>query len=308
MKKTKSLIMKLNGLSHKNIYNLSNSVLLMATQDTSGIKEKILSTLRKRGPSLPVHIAREIEMSALFASAFLSELFSEKEIKISNMKVGNSPLYFLPGQEPMLERFSQHLKSKEKDAFILLKQKRFLKDDEQEPAIRVALRAIKDFAIPFKKDEQIIWRYLTIPESEFKIKEKPKKVEKETEPKKNEIELGIFEEKPKKKIIRKKVSQKRNDKFFNRVKEFLSEKSIDIEDIESFSKNELTLRVKVRGEEKLLIAYNKKRINEADVLKAGKKASELNLSYIILSLGEPLKKLNNLIDAVKNLSAIEKIE
>ncbi len=280
----------------------------MPTQDTSGIKEKILLALRKRGPSLPIHIAGEIEMSALFASAFLSELFSEKEIKISNMKVGNSPLYFLPGQEPMLERFSQHLKSKEKDAFILLKQKRFLKDDEQEPAIRVALRAIKDFAIPFKKDEQIIWRYLTIPESEFKIKEKPKKVEKETEPEKREIELGIFEEKPRKKIIRKKVSQKRNDKFFNRVKEFLSEKSIEIEDIESFSKNELILRVKIHGEEKLLIAYNKKRINEADVLKAGKKASELNLSYIILSLGEPLKKLNNLIDALKNLSAIEKIE
>ena len=272
----------------------------MPTQDTSQLKEKILSTLRKRGPSLPVHIAGEIEMSALFASAFLSELFSEKRIKISNMKVGNSPLYFLSGQEPMLERFSQHLKSKEKDAFILLKEKKFLKDDEQEPAIRVALRAIKDFAIPFKKDEQIIWRYLTVPEVE--LKEKSKKI------KKIEEKLDIFDKKPKKKIIRKKVSQKRNDKFFNRVKEFLSEKFIEIEDIESFNKNELILRVKVRGEEKLLVAYNKKRINENDLIKADKKASELNLSYIVLSLGRPLKKLNNLIDAVKNLSVIEKIE
>jgi len=57
----------------------------------------------------------------------------------------------------------------------------------------------------------------------------------------------------------------------------------------------------------LLIAYNKKRINENDIIKAHKKALELNLKYIILSLGEPLKKLTNLIEALKNLEKIEKI-
>ena len=47
-------------------------------KDTSEIKEKILSILKRRGPSLPVHIAKEIESSMLFTSAFLSELVSEK--------------------------------------------------------------------------------------------------------------------------------------------------------------------------------------------------------------------------------------
>jgi len=275
----------------------------MPTQDTSGIKEKILLILQKRGPSLPVHIAKETDLSMLFASAFLSELFSEKKIKISNMKVGSSPVYFLFGQESMLENFSQHLKSKEKEAFILLKEKKFLKDKEQDPAIRVALRAIKDFAIPFKKNEETFWRYFTSLETEFKIKEKPKKIEK----KKIEEKLDIFDKKPKK-TIRKKIPQKKNDKFFNRVKEFLSKKSIEIVDIESFYKNELILHIKIQGERKLLVAYNKKRINENDIVKANKKASESNLSYIVLSLGEPLKKLNSLISAVKNLSAIEKLE
>ena len=275
----------------------------MPTQDTPDIKEKILFILRKRGPSLPVHVARETGLSMLFASAFLSELLSEKKIKISNMKIGSSPIYFLLGQESMLENFSQHLKSKEKDAFILLKDKTFLKDKEQDPAIRVALRAIKDFAIPFKKDEEIFWRYFTIPETEYKIKEKPREIEKE----KIEKKLDIFDEKPKK-IIRKKTPQKKNDKFFNKVKEFLFEKSIEIMDIESFDKNELILYVKSQGEKKLLVAYNKKRIKENDIIKANKKASESNLSYIILSLGQPLKKLNSLISAVKNLSAIEKLE
>ena len=103
-------------------------------------------------------------MSILFTSAFLSELLAEKRIKISNMKVGSSPLHFISGQETRLENFSQHLKSREKDAYELLREKKFLKDSEQEPAIRVALRAIKDFAISFKKNNVIIWRYFTASE------------------------------------------------------------------------------------------------------------------------------------------------
>ena len=97
-------------------------------QDTTEIKEKIISLLQIRGPSLPVHVSSEIKTSILFASAFLSELASEKRIKISNMRVGSSPLYFLPGQEPLLEKFSQYLKSREKDAYMLLKGEKFLKD------------------------------------------------------------------------------------------------------------------------------------------------------------------------------------
>lgn len=274
----------------------------MPTQNSSEIKEKILLLLQKRGPSLPVHIARETGLSILFASAFLSELVSERRIKISNMKVGNSPIYFIPGQESLLENFSQYLKSKEKDAFILLKEKKFLKDKEQDPAIRVALRAIKDFAIPFKKNEEIFWRFFTISEKELKTKEKPRKIEKKIEEK-----LDIFDKKPKK-TTKKKTPQKKNDKFFNRVKEFLSKKAIEIVDIKSFDKNELILCIKSQGERKLLVAYNKKRINENDIVKANKRALESHLSYIIVSLGGPLKKLNSLIDAIKNLSAIEKLK
>ena len=85
------------------------------------------------------------------------------------MRVGNSPIYFIQGQEHQLEKFSVYLKSKEKEAFILLQEKKFLKDSEQTPAIRVALRQIKDFAFPFKRNNEIIWRYLTSKESEFKM-------------------------------------------------------------------------------------------------------------------------------------------
>ena len=64
----------------------------------------------------------------------------------------------------------------------------------------------------------------------------------------------------------------------------------------------------VDREEKLLIAYNKKRITDADIIKSHHKANEANIPYIILSLGEPLKKLTNMIKAIKNLSYIQKVE
>jgi len=287
----------------------------MPTQDTLQLKEKIISILKKRGPSLPVHIANETQQSILFASAFLSELISERKIKTSFMRVGSSPLYLLPNQEHHLEKFADHLKSKEKDAFILLKQKKCLADSKQDPAIRVALRQIKDFAIPFKKNEEIFFRYFKIPESELSTPEvKMQKLKKEVQikPLVESKELEIFDnpktlKKTTKKLVKKKISSKKTEKFFNIVKEFLSNKYIEILDIESFNKNDLILRVNSNNQEKLLIAYNKKRINESDIIKASKKAQESNLPYIILSLGGPLKKLDNLINAVKNLEMIEKL-
>ncbi|MFH1787297.1 MAG: hypothetical protein ABH811_00700 [archaeon] len=319
----------------------------MPTQDTLQTKERILSILRRRGPSLPVHIAGETGLSILFASAFLSELISERKVTTSSMKVGSSPIYFIPEQKYQLEKFAHHLKSKEKDAFILLKDKKFLKDNEQDPAIRVALRAIKDFAISFERDNRLIWRYFKIQESEFQEKEIPKKEEQIKEETTSQIEhipntiiekladnpqeilepdtkqpvtpgntkkekpkeLKIFEKPKKTKRIKKKTApQKKNDKFFNKVKEFLLKKQIEIIDIENFNKDDLVLKVKVQEKEELLIAYNKKRVNEEDLIKANKIASDSNLSYIILSLGEPLKKLNNLIEAIKKLDKIEKLE
>jgi hypothetical protein len=338
----------------------------MPKQDAAQIKEKILSILKFKGPLLPVNIANEMDMTMLFASAFLSELFSDKKIKMSYMKVGSSPLYFLSGQEPQLERYSNYLKSKEKDAFILIKEKRILKDSEQEPAIRVALRSIRDFAIPLRKNNETYWRYFTVPESEFKeeqksieeheyvepkpkvfdtkereisekiikdikiedienLREEKERLEKIIKEKSEEKLEEIIKEKSdklevkkepkkvskktvqKKKVVSKKTLQKNNEKFFNQVKEFLSKESIEIVNIEGFGKDEIFLRIKREGDEKLLIAYNKKRISENEIIKANKKALELNLKYLILGMGEVGKKLSNLIESIKNLEKIEKM-
>ena len=129
-------------------------------------KDRILSFLDVRGPSLPVHIASHIKLSPLIASAFLADLLSEKQIKISNMRVGNSPVYFLRGQEFQLDRFANYLSGKEKETFYLLKEHGILMDDKIPPAVRVALRNIKDFAFPFEYNGNLYWRFIKVNESQ----------------------------------------------------------------------------------------------------------------------------------------------
>lgn len=302
-------------------------------QDTLKIKERIISIINSEGPNFPSPIASRIQTSILFTSAFLSELLSEKKLKITNMKVGSSPIYHIPGQEEKLEPFAiKYLKSKEKDAFILLKEKNILKDKEQEPAIRVALRSIRDFAFPLEKNNELYWRYFLSKEESPKheeniIEEKPKIPEKiiEQEDKKPEKPIEILDKekspiekikKPEEKKIKKKTSNKKttkksttkkDEKFFEKIKEYLSEKKIEILDIKGLNKDYLTLKVKSENEEYLLVAYNKKRISEKEIIETSKKAEEENLKYEILSLSEPSKKLTGLIEALKKIKEIKKI-
>lgn len=309
----------------------------MSNQDAMQIRGKIISFITQNGPSLPVQIAKETGLSILFASAFLSEMYGEKEIKMSNLRIGSSPLYFISGQEPQLEKFSQYLKSKEKEAFLILQERKILRDSEQHPAIRVAIREIKDFAIPFEKDNEIFWRYflaeepskkigeileveeIVEPETEIIKVENEEKTEDEEPKEEKEIE-DIFEEKKqipiKEKTSKKSKSsaksknqnKKKDENFFNRIKDFLAKEKIEILDIKDFKNDEAVLKVRKEDVEELIFAFNQKKITEKEILKAYKKASQERMKYGVLSLGEPSKKLNDLISAVRDLSIIDKIE
>ena len=46
-------------------------------------------------------------------------------------------------------------------------EKKFLKESEQEPAIRVALKSIKDFSKEMIHENEVYWRHILIPESEI---------------------------------------------------------------------------------------------------------------------------------------------
>jgi hypothetical protein len=137
-------------------------------------QDRIIDILRTKGPSLPIQISKMMQINSIFASAFLSELLNDKRIRVSNLKVGGSPLYYLEGQEKELEGFYKYLHPKEVEAFLLIKEKKVLKDSELEPAIRVAISSIRDFAGTFKKDEELYWRYRFVTNEEIKEILEPK--------------------------------------------------------------------------------------------------------------------------------------
>lgn len=302
------------------------------------IKNKILKFLKEKGPSLPVHIAREIKLSPMFTSAILSELLDEKNVILSNLKIGSSPLYLMPGDEQKLEKFAEeNLTGVEKEAYKKLKNEGLISDETQSPAIRVALRSIRDFTEIVNKDNKIYWKY-KFSNKDIKIETPNQEESKETkreETNEKRVE-SIFdnetisktqqkeessEDKKEQKTKPKAVStqkkqtkaQKQKQNFLEEIKEFLSRKNIQIINTINIDKKEITARINIKdknGQDKqaLLVAYNKKRVTEKDILKASKKSSELDLQHYVLSKGEPTKKMSETVEAYQKMIKMDNIE
>ncbi len=132
--------------------------------------EKILAIMRATGPVLPVDIAKGLKTNILLASAYLSELVARKKIKITKVKIGGSPLYYMSGQEAKLEHFADNLNEKELRAYEVLKEKKVLRDEQLTPLMRVALRQINDFAAPlnvtFEGKQELFWKWYMLNDEE----------------------------------------------------------------------------------------------------------------------------------------------
>ncbi len=139
-------------------------------------KSFIVELIKSEGPSLPSSISKKVGMTLLFTSALFSEMVADKTLKISYLKIGGSPLYYLPGQEEMLEKYTNHLNSQEKESFEMLKQNQVILEDNLDPVHRVAIKSIKDFAslitISVEGKERNFWKIysLSLEESQEKIK------------------------------------------------------------------------------------------------------------------------------------------
>lgn len=291
-------------------------------QNINNTKERILSIIQKTGPSFPVQIARTINVSPLFTSVFLSELFEDSKLKMSHMKIGSSSLFYLQGQEAQLENFIEHLNQREKEAFALIKKNLVLEDSQQTPVIRVALRAIKDFATPFKITkngvDKIFWKYHLLSDEDFDkkiqkilnpleiIEEKPKKEEK---PEIKEPEREIIEKSEEKKEKKKKSQA---SEFAEKVKDYLASKDIEI--LLSILEKKKEFIAKIRADtifgkqEYYLIAKDKKKINETDLTIALQKAQSEKMLALIMSPGEIDKKAHPHLKEWRNLIKFERIK
>jgi len=134
-------------------------------------KEKIIDIV-KLGPTFPSKVAKALGGGGdtMLIGAILSTLISSGDVKVSTIKVGGSPLYYLPDQESKLEDFISYLNEKDKKTFRLLKESRVLQDSEQDPLTRVSLRTIKDFAkqfeVDYKGQKVLCWRFYSMPSEE----------------------------------------------------------------------------------------------------------------------------------------------
>lgn len=273
------------------------------TVNLSFIKSKIIDYIKEKGPSLPANLTKITGMSLTFTSAILSELLSERKIKISNLKIGSSPLYYLEGQEEKLENFIDSFKPIEKDAFLKLKNNRILEDSKQEPTIRVALRSLKDFAIPIKVGEKLFWKYhllsdekaLEAIEVEKKdvaigeervigqniwndIKKEFSKEEVEEIIKKriNEIVEKLKEEKliqnteklEEKMEEKKKLKKvKKENLFTQNLKKIMEEKNLALETILKEKKDKIIGICKKENKKFLFLIYAKKSVDEKEIFK-----------------------------------------
>jgi hypothetical protein len=127
-------------------------------------QDKILNFLKVVGPTLPSKVAKNISTEILLASAHLSDLASQGKVKISKLKVGGSPLYYIPGDEDKLYHFAPgNVNPKDLQVLEILKDKKVLRESELELLPKVALRNLKDFAVPLHVTadgkRELFWKY-----------------------------------------------------------------------------------------------------------------------------------------------------
>jgi DNA polymerase III gamma/tau subunit len=146
----------------------NTSCFVMYTMAVS--RDDILQLLKMRGPLVPNAIKKVIGGDSIILGATLAELSSRKLVKLTNLKKGGSPFYYLPGQESMLETCVEYLNPKDADTVAFLREKKVVADRELELFQRVSMRQIKDFAKEFKaqtsQGELLFWHYYLVSEQE----------------------------------------------------------------------------------------------------------------------------------------------
>lgn len=300
--------------------------------------EQILELIQKKGPVIPSDLNTELKSDTMIIGAFLSDLVSSKKLKISNAKIGGSPVYYLESQRPKLERLYQYLNEKDRRAYDDLKAAQVLLDENLTPLVKTCLRQIKDFAIPlratFKGKDHLFWKFFTVSDdvAKAKIKEtlaslypEPKKsppVEKKepVTPTPSQKKEPVSKPQPatsqeKELVIEKPIQQTLSalpeDPFLDDIRRFLDSLKIQIITAEVVKKkSECNLFVSVPSSIGELHYYckgrNKKRSNEGDIAAAFVEGQLRSLPVMYISPGEIPKKLEAVLDKkYKNLRVLK---
>lgn len=162
-------------------------------------REKILTLLKTKGPLVPNDIKKVLKGDTLIFGAILSELASRGMVKITDLKKGSSPFYYIQGHEHKLDNLIEFLNAKDQVTARYLKEQKVIQDKNLDLLQRVSLRKIKDFAkemnVSTSAGQLLFWRYHTTNEQDamqilkHRYNKPPKQsIKKEISPVKKEIE------------------------------------------------------------------------------------------------------------------------
>jgi hypothetical protein len=173
-------------------------------------KEDILRAIETIGPAQPIDIRRELKGGDTFLiGAMLSEFVASGELVISKTRRGGSPFYYNPNKPETLEKITQYLNEKDRRTCLLLKEQKVMREDAQEPLVRVGLQNIYDFSKKFVVTEDgkevVYWRYFLVPEDEALRIIKSKRID---TAEKEESKQEAVKEKPAKAIEEKTQPEK----------------------------------------------------------------------------------------------------
>ena len=293
-------------------------------QQDNKVSRKVLEMVRLNGPVIPTQISSEIGVSSLIVSAVLSELVSNKVLKISSVKVGGTPLYYAPGQEEKLQNYTKYLHEKEVKAYDILKSELIMRDSLLDPVVRVALRNIKDFAVPVSVSDsgnkELFWKWYLLPDakaeqiikSRFQKAEEPASIpERKPGVPKKETAAGTPETKqpsgvsgqkklsdsPKRKTPEKTVG---TGTFAKKVEDYFSRNRIEIvQKIENKKRSEEEFIVSVPSHVGTIKYYakakDKKTCNEGDLSTAFVQGQNRNMPVLFLTPGKITKKAEDML-------------
>ncbi len=285
-------------------------------------KERILQMARI-SPLLPNDVAKSLRINTIMASAMLSELSSKGLLKVSSIKVGSSPLYYLPNDGHKLQNYESYLNEKDRKTVGILREKRILQDSELDSFTRVSLRQTKDFAVPlevtFNNQKDIFWKWYLLQDSEAEqlIKEllQPKEQKLSAEEAKGDgvkkeqaalkdWQTPIHKEFKKKTSARKKSAVKEISD--STLEEFFDKNNVKIIEKISIKKNSRSFIIQISSALGPLDYYGeavfKKRISEKDLNNAFVNGQIRKLPVIFFSSGELTAQALEILKELKGIT------
>ena len=228
-------------------------------------------------------------------------------------------------QEEKIQDLYKYLHDKEKKAYDLLKTKKVLRDTAAQPAIRVALRNIRDFAKPLevkiKGVKEIFWKWYLLDNvsaenfiREIVKKDLPVPVVEKKEPKPIEEEPKIEKEKQqvlqKEEPIKPEVKTEEKQVLLAKVNSTFTNKNIEVIEEKVIRKNsEIEMIINVPspvGKLKFFCKIrNKKKNNDKDLSSAFVEGQMKKLPVLYVTTGEFTKKAEQMLDTEFNMSILK---